>query len=613
MRLAQKRVHHLPQEIGALDAVKLRLRVPKRIVWTLIAILALAPGLCAAQTASERLEHLAAQARERALDLFPVSEIFSRGAGPRQDRLELTLSDQHRERQRAHHHWILGELESIPAAELAPTEKLTHALLAWDARNSLEWLSYPFHQHFAFIHLNGGVIFGLVRVVGTQPFRTEADYRAWIRRVQRYPAFLASVESVMRDGAAADVTTPRILVEHTLAQLEALTPEDMTKSTLWKPIMQFPASMDADERNRVEADYRRVLDEEMFPALRRLAGFVRSDYLPKARTTDGLGALPDGGRMYRFAVRSETTTDRTPDEIHELGLSEVKRIQASYLAAARKAGFSGKMSEASAWLRGRPENHPFMSGEQVIEYLNRIHARIVPQLPKHFGWLPSARFEIRLMDPAIAASTPAQYYWPTDDGRPGIFAMPVVDPRQVERAGLATTLAHEGMPGHHIETGFKLESKLPQFRRRMWFNAFGEGWALYAESLGHELGLYDEPLDLLGRYSFELLRAGRLVVDTGLHAKGWTRAQAIRFLVEECGQTEDYATNEVLRYMAWPGQALGYKIGELTILELRAKAEKRLGARFDLRAFHDAVLEEGHMPLSMLRQRMETWIDAQDK
>jgi uncharacterized protein (DUF885 family) len=582
-------------------------------VWTLFAVLALAPGLCAAQTASERLEHLAAQAQERGLDLFPVGEIFSRGPGPRQDRLELNLGDEHRERVRQYHRWILGELERIPAAELSPTERLTHALLAWRARDAMEWLSYPFHQHSAFIHLGGGVVFSLVRVVGAQPLRNESDYRAWFRRVQRYPAFLASVESVMREGAAAGVTTPRVLVERTLAQLEALTPEDMTKSTLWKPIARFPAAMDAEARGRVEADYRRLLADEMFPALRRLAAFVRSDYLPKARTTDGFGALPNGDKMYRFAARNETTTNLTPDEIHDLGLREVKRIQASYLAAAQKAGFSGKVSEVQAWLRSEPKNYPFTSGEQVIEHLNRIHARIVPQLPKLFARLPKAPFEVRLTDPAIAASAPAQYYGPTDDGRPGIFAMPVVDPRKVSSFDLAALFAHEGLPGHHLDTGLKLENKVPEFRRRLWFNAFGEGWALYAESLGHELGLYERPLDLLGRYSFELFRAGRLVVDTGLHAKGWTRAQAIRYLVEECGQTEGGATNEVLRYMAWPGQALGYKIGEITILELRAKAEQRLGARFDLRAFHDALLGEGHLPLSMLRQRMDAWLDAQDK
>jgi uncharacterized protein (DUF885 family) len=398
-----------------------------------------------------------------------------------------------------------------------------------------------------------------------------------------------------------------------VAQFEALTPEDVTKSTLWKPIARFPAAMDAEARNRVEADYRRVLADEMFPALRRLAAFVRKDYLPKARTTDGFGALPGGTRMYGFAARTETTTDLAPNEIHELGLRQVKRIQASYLAAAQKAGFSGKVSEARAWLASKPENYLFTSGEQVIEYLNRIHARIVPQLPKLFGRLPKARFEIRLTDPAIAASAPAQYCAPTDDGRPGIFAMPVDDPRKISTFDLAALLAHEGMPGHHLETGIRLENKVPEFRRRLWFNAFGEGWALYAESLGHELGLYEQPLELLGRYSFELFRAGRLVVDTGLHAKGWTRDRAIRFLVDECGQIEGYATSEVLRYMAWPGQALGYKTGELTILELRDKADKRLGARFDLRAFHDALLEEGHLPMSMLRQRMEVWIEAQDK
>jgi uncharacterized protein (DUF885 family) len=231
-------------------------------------------------------------------------------------------------------------------------------------------------------------------------------------------------------------------------------------------------------------------------------------------------------------------------------------------------------------------------------------------LPKFFVRLPKARFEIRLTDPAIAPSVPPQYYAPTAE-RPGIFAMPVVNPRNIRSSDLPALLAHEGMPGHHLESGIKIENNMPEFRRTMWVNAFGEGWALYAESLGSELGLYDQPLALLGRYSFELLRACRLVADTGLHSRDWTRTQAIRYLVEECDQTESVATNEVLRYMAWPGQALGYKLGELTILELRAKAEKRLGARFDPRALHDALLGEGHMPMNMLRQRMDAWIDAQ--
>jgi uncharacterized protein (DUF885 family) len=449
--------------------------------------------------------------------------------------------------------------------------------------------------------------------VDTQPFRSEADYEAWFRRLRRYPAFLDDTARVMREGMASGVTTPRVLASRALSQLEGLAPEDMPKSALWKPMTQFPASLDAAARERLEADYRRLLAGEMFPAIRRLAAFVRNDYLQKARTSDGFGALPQGAAMYRHLVRSDTTTDLAIDDIHALGLKEVKRVQARYLEAARKAGFDGKIGETHAWLRNKPENYPFLSAEQVIEHLRRIHARIEPQLPKLFGRLPRARFEIRLTDPAIAASAPAQYYSPTDDGRPGIFAMPVVNARETSTFGLAALLAHEGVPGHHLETGIKLENRVPEFRRRMWLNPFGEGWALYAESLGHELGLYGEPLELMGRYSYELFRAGRLVVDTGLHAKGWTREQAIRYFVEECGLTEQAATGEVLRYMAWPGQALGYKIGELTILDLRAKAEQRLGKRFDLRAFHDAILEEGHLPLDMLRQRMDAWIDAQER
>jgi uncharacterized protein (DUF885 family) len=260
----------------------------------------------------------------------------------------------------------------------------------------------------------------------------------------------------------------------------------------------------------------------------------------------------------------------------------------------------------------KPEIYPFTTGEDVIAYLNRIHARIVPQLPKLFGRFPKAPFEIRLTDPALAASSPAQWYPPSDDGtRPGVFAMPVVNAKTRSTFGLAALLAHEGMPGHHFDGGIKLENKVPEFRRRMWVNAFGEGWGLYAEYLGHELGLYDDPLELMGRYQGELFRACRLVVDTGLHAKGWTRQRAIQYLVDDCATSPGGATLEVVRYMAWPGQALGYKLGELTILDIRRQAEQRLGSRFDVRAFHDALLAEGHLPLSMLKARMEAWIKEQ--
>jgi uncharacterized protein (DUF885 family) len=578
------------------------------------ALLARGPSV-AGESASQRLERLASEALERFYDLFPVAETMDRGAGPRQDRLEMTFTPEHRERQRAHHRWVLKALDGIPLGELQRSEQLTHQLLAYRSHRALESLEYPFHQHYIFIQLNGGVANDLIRLVGRQPFRSEADYRAWLARLQRYPAYLEGVARLMREGVEAHVTVPQALLERSLPQLESLAPEaqEMAKSSLWKPVTQFPASMEMEARQRFEADYRKLLTEDVFPAIRQLATFVRTEYLPRARPSDGLGGLPQGDQMYRLVVKHEITADMTPEAIHQFGLQEVTRVQGKLLTAGEGVGFKGPVSELPHWLASRPEHYPFASGDQVVEYLYRLHAQIVPQLPKLFGRLPKARFEIHLTDPAIAASVPSQWYPPSDDGtRPGIFAIPIVDPRKRSIVGLASLLAHEGMPGHHFDGGIKLENQVPEFRRQLRVNAFAEGWGLYAEYLGHDLGLYDEPLALLGRYADELKRAGRLVVDTGLHAKGWTRAHAIWYLMEECGLTEREATTEVLRYMAWPGQALGYKIGELTILDIRARAEQQLGARFDIRTFHDAMLEEGHLPLSMLKTRMDAWIEEQN-
>ena len=300
------------------------------------------------------------------------------------------------------------------------------------------------------------------------------------------------------------------------------------------------------------------------------------------------------------------------EEIHALGLKEVERIRPLLMNAGRHAGFTGPVGEMQKWIAANPRNFPFTSGEQVLEYLRALHARIVPQLPQLCTRFPKAPFEIQLTEPELAATASAQWNPPSDDGtRPGIFKIPVLDPRNRSVFGLAALLAHEGMPGHHFDGGLRLENPVPEFRRRMWVNAFGEGWGLYAESLGDRLGIYDDPLQLMGRYYFELWRACRLVIDTGLHSKDWTRFQAIDYFVNECGASQGEATVEVLRYMVWPGQALGYKIGELTIRDIRTKAEQRLGVRFDIRAFHDAVLAEGHLPMSMLRTRMDAWIEAQ--
>lgn len=592
----------------------MRCHLKRAAVAVLMMLLALVAGPACAATPSERIVRLADEARERWLDLSPVSETLANGAGPRQDKLEIMFTDAHRERQRAHSRWLLQQLNAIPLDALTPSEKLSHQMLAYQSREGLEWQSFPFHQHYIFIQMGGGVANNLIHLVSRQPFRNEADYWAWLRRLQKYPLLLDAVQPVMRDGIAGGITIPRVLAELALKQLDTLAPDmnEIARSALWKPVQQYPAAMDEAARARFESDYRKLLGAEVLPAIRRLAAFVRNEYLPHARTTDGIGVYPQGAAMYRLAVRSATTTDQTPDDIHELGLREVARIQKEFLSAGARVGFRGPMNDFSRWLRENPAHYPFTSGEQVIEHLYRIHARIVPQLPKLFGKFPKARFEIKLTDPALAPTSPAQWHAPSDDGtRPGTFTMPVVNPRLVSTFGLEALLAHEGMPGHHFDGGIKLEANIPEFRRKTFMNAFGEGWGLYAERLGHDLGLYDEPLALLGRLSYELFRACRLVVDTGLHAKDWPHERAINYMVDECASQRGGATTEVLRYMAWPGQALGYKIGELTLLDIRAKAEARLGARFDLRKFHDALLAEGHLPLTLVRERMNTWVAEQ--
>ena len=569
-------------------------------------------GAQAQPSASQRLETLAAEAQERAYDLFPFGETMGKGAGSRQDKVELTFTAGHRERQRAHHRWILEQLAGIPVAGLNASERLTHALLERRSRESLEWLAFPLHQHYILIQMDGGLATTLIKLLARQPFRNEADYRAWLGRAAGLPKYVDGVVDVLREGAASGLTVPRVIVEQSLKQLDALTTEKIEQSTFWKPVATFPASIANERRQPIEAEYRKLLTSGVFPALRRLTSYIRNDYLPRARTTDGFSALPQGDAIYRLAVRLETSTDMTVDAVHALGLREVARVQPLLIEAARRAGFTGPLAELQQWIAGNPRNYPFTSGEQVLEYLRAIHARIVPQLPQLFTRFPKARFEIQLTEPELAATAAAQWNAPSDDGsRPGIFKIPVTDARKQSVHNLAALLAHEGMPGHHFDGGIRLENPVPEFRRRMWVNAFGEGWALYAESLGEQLGIYDDPLQLMGRYHFELYRACRLVIDTGLHAKGWTRARAIDYFMNECGLTRNWATVDVLRYMVWPGQALGYKIGELTIRDIREQAVQRLGSRFDIRAFHDAVLAEGHLPMDMLRARMDAWIESQ--
>jgi uncharacterized protein (DUF885 family) len=562
-----------------------------------------------AQSSAERLHTLADELVEREFDLIPALETYHQGRGPRAGRAIANLAPDSTERFRALYRDVSQRAESIPLAGLDESDRITLEMLRLRARTELAKLEYPLRA-MSLLTPTRGLHSRLLHIGSVaQPLDTEADFEAWLSRIEATSANYDEAIVALRKAAQEGWTTPRPLVTRSLSQMEAMSSKPADQGPLWQPMAKYPRAAGAERRAAFEKRYREALEQRHLPALRRLLAFARDEYLPITRTTAGIGAQPGGERAYRVLIRAITTLELSPDEVHALGLAEVARVRAKLLEVARGLGFNGEMKEFSAWLAANPANYPFSTPEEVLAYLRKVHQRVEPALPQLFRRLPKAGFEIRLTDPAIAASASATYMRPAADGsRPGRFSMPVVDPKRIAAYTLTALLLHEGMPGHHLDIGRGIELDQPRFRKAHSLTVYSEGWALYAESLGHELGVYDDPWALLGRYSLELHRAARLVVDTGMHAKGWSREQAIRYLVEERGQSEPAATVAIERYMSDPGQALAYKIGELEILRLREEAKKALGNRFDLREFHEVVLGAGQLPLALLRQRVRAWL-----
>lgn len=585
-----------------------------RALCACLALTALAgcQALPPAPTAALRLDAALERYQVRYYEIFPQFETSSLGPGPHQGRWESLFTDEHRERQRILNRDIFAVLKAIDPADLDPGRRLSRAILQDQASRSLDLLRHPTH-YVAVVRPNfGGAAFDILQVAGTQPMRDARDFDAWLRKAGHFPAHLDAALVVLRTGLAAGHTAPRPVAERSLAQLESLATADPAQHPLWRPVAAGPSKMSGPEWAAFEAKYRVLLADRIAPAAARFAAYLRTEYLPKARTTQGLQDVPGGGEIYRSYIRFSTTRDLAPADVHALGLSEVRRIQEKLKPAAIRMGYDGPIEGLGRWIAGQPALHPFQSPEDVLAYLKSKHALVVPQLPKLFGRIPKASFDIRLVPPELVNSSSASYSAAAVDGsRPGIFHMPVRNAREHSITGLATLLAHEGMPGHHFDVSIAQESNLPPFRRTLFISAFGEGWGLYAESLGLQIGLYDDPPSLVGHYLADLFRACRLVVDTGIHALGWSRERAVQYFLRECGSSRRPGVeSEVDRYAAWPGQALSYKVGEITIRKLREKAEATLGAKFDQRAFHDHLLAEGRMPLDLLQARMDAWIAA---
>ena len=450
---------------------------------------------------------------------------------------------------------------------------------------------------------------------GAAPFKTVADYDNNLKRIAGYVVLIDRSIGRMKQGLADGVTNPRLVMQNVIGQLDALNAEGVEGSTFYKPVKKFPDAIPAADRARLTGAYAAIIRDQLIPAHTRLRDFIRDEYLPKARTTVGLGQMPGGKAYYRYLVASTTTTDMTPEAIHALGLSEVKRITAEMEKAKTASGFKGSLAEFVAFLRTDKRFAP-ASRDAMRDDFTAIDKRVLAVVGQDFSLVPKSPLEIRAV-PAYKEKTEAagSYQGGTPDGsRPGVFYYNAYDLPSRYSWGFETLFLHEGIPGHHFQISLAQESTgLPAFQRFGGNTAYVEGWALYSESLGYELGFYKDPYQNYGHLNDEMLRAMRLVVDTGIHNEGWGRDQAIKYMLDNSAMGKTDATAEVERYIAIPSQALAYKVGQLTIRRLRSKAEAELGPKFDIRAFHAQVLMSGALPMAVLESKIDDWIAVTKK
>lgn len=446
---------------------------------------------------------------------------------------------------------------------------------------------------------------------GAQPFKTVRDYDNWLKRLAAFGIWTDTTIANFRKGVKAGYVLPKAIVVKLIPQMESLAQADSSKSIFYGPIRNFPKDFSAADKARLATAYYTTINQQLLPSYKKLKDFFSNEYLPVARTTSGINALPNGDEMYRFYIYYNTTTRKTPDEVYQTGLNEVARITAAMEKIKDSLGFKGSLKDLFEFMKTNRQFMPFKTDEEVLNGYRAILNKIQPHLKELFGVVPKTPFEIREVEAYRAASAPPQYNRGSADGtRPGIFYVPIVDPTKINVTGWAMEdlFLHEAIPGHHYQLSLQQENKdLPKFRRFAHISAFSEGWGLYAESLGELLGCYTDPYQKLGALGGEIHRAIRLVVDVGLHTGKMTREQAIKYMLDHEAIPEQTANLEIERYMAMPGQALSYKTGELKIKELRDKYQRQLGAKFRLRNFHDALLEGGSMPLDVFEKYMDEW------
>lgn len=569
-----------------------------------------------AQTSKSSLEARRAELKRLLNDewehtLRTVPELASNVGDERyNDRLS-DLSDRAIADNLKHARKALQQFEAIDVTDFPEQEKLNQALMVRSLKEDVEGARFKAWEmpatQFGGIHLEYASFSSYL------PFRNEKDYENYAARLHLIPRVLDQAIGHMRDGLRDHLMPPKYLLEKVAVQAQQVAEAPLDKSSFTTPLRKFPDSISSQDRQRLQASIEAAVKTEVAPAYAKFAKFVREEYAPHGRTDPGVWALPDGDARYRFAVRHQTTSDFTADQIHEMGLKSVAQIEQEMLKIARSQGFDD-LKSFNAHARQDPALHA-KSGQQLLDLYAKYRDQMYEKLPQLFGRLPKNKLDVVPMEEFRAPdSVPADYSIGAGDGsRPGRINVNQYAPEKRLLLNVEAIAYHEGVPGHHLQFSIAQElTDLPPFRRfALDLNAYTEGWAFYSERLGKEAGFYQDPYSDYGRLQNEMWRAVRWVVDTGVHSKHWTRQQMVDFFHEHTAMDDQNIATEVDRYIAWPGQALSYKMGQMKILELRERAQRELGSKFDLRSFHDAILDQGPLPLDVLETKVTEWIRGQ--
>lgn len=506
------------------------------------------------------------------------------------------------------------QLESFDRNKMNENDQTSYDILLWECNIQLEGMKFPFEltpidQIWSINLLMGQLASG----DSAQPFESTHQYKAWLNRVDEYLIWCDTAIINMREGIRQGITLPSSLIKKVIPQFIELAGGNYESHLFYKPVLNFPPTISQKEQEQIRKDFKEMVIEKIQVQYGKMADFLQNEYLPKGRSSSGVGHYDFGKSLYQHMIRLYTTTEMTAAEIHELGLHEVARIRSEMEKVKNQLHFDGDLRSFFEFVRTNKNLMPFSKAHEVIDNFKAIHQRMMPQLEHYFDLRPKAKFEIRQTEAFRESSASAEYNPPSLDGtRPGVFYVPIPDPSKYNVYTDEDLFLHEAIPGHHYQISLQQENEnLPTFRKTLWYSAYGEGWALYCESLGKELGLYTDPFQYFGMLGAEIHRAIRLVVDTGLHDKGWSREEAIQYSLDNEADSEESIISEIERYMAMPGQALSYKIGHLKLVELRKKAESKMGSSFDIKKFHNIVLESGCIPLKTLERKILKWIDSQ--